>query len=288
MSKKTVNKNLQHGYIFLGSILLLCFISSFGLEMYLKGNLPSIRKGKQEVTKSPEATKKDDEFILQLENIKSGYETTDETITIVGITQIKAENKINEKPVPLDDQNKFEKKIDLIVGKNIVVIQGYLNSELQKEITLEIFRKEKAKEEPKDSGNDQKTTPPSTPQKEIPKTKPVPSPSPKPTPTPTPSPITGLKMSCSINNTYPSVGQSVTISCSVKDQNEKAVQGATGFANISWQSGSALYNLSSSNSSGAMSTSFTVPNGNKGAISGVIKVSKSGLTVTSNFTLNVQ
>ncbi len=286
MNKKEINKNLQHGYIFLGSIVLICFISSLALEMYLKGNFPSIHLGEQEPTEKSEEEKKEEGFILKLENIENGYETTDESVTIVGTTQAEAEIKINEKTVSINDQYRFEKKVDLIVGKNILVVQGYLDSKLQKEITFEIYRKEKEKAKP---STDNKQTDTTTEQKkETPKTSLSPTPDPTPTPTPTPSPITGLKMSCSINNTYPSAGQSVTISCVVTDQNSKAVQGATGFTSIGWQTGSILYNLSSSSSSGSMSLNFTVPAGNQGSINGTIKVTKSGLTVTSSFTLNIQ
>lgn len=100
--------------------------------------------------------------------------------------------------------------------------------------------------------------------------------------------LTGLKLQCSIINTQPFVGQSVVLDCNVTDQNGKAVSGATGSITVNWQSGVQTYQLSTSNSSGNMSKSFVVPNGNTGTVSGSVRATKSGLTVTSNFNLTVQ
>ncbi len=101
------------------------------------------------------------------------------------------------------------------------------------------------------------------------------------------NPITGLKLSCSITNTQPLVGQTVSLDCYVKDQNNNAVNGAIGNATLNWQSGQASYNFPSS-SSGSTRVSFTVPEGNIGSISGVVRISKNGLTVTSQFNVIVR
>lgn len=287
MNRK-VNKNLKHGYIFLAAMLLFCFLLSLGIEIYLDGGFTAATQVETgQIGAEAEVEADNPEFSLEIENLENGHKTQKEEITIVGKTNPGAKIAINVQEVEVDDNGRFEKKINLIVGSNEIVIRGYLEDDLQKEIKLEVIREEiRQKESPtKEEDDAPNPTPSPTPTT---KPSPKPQPTPEPEPTPAPSPISGLKLSCSINNTYPSTGQTVTISCSIKDQNGNPVQGAFGYVTVNWKSGSSVYTLSQSNLSGTTTTNFTVPNGNTGSIVGVIKVSKDSLNVSSNFTLNVQ
>jgi len=292
MKNKEITKNLKHGYIFLVSTLLFVFLLSLSIEIYLRGGFqfpieenPPVQDEMIEETPNPE-------FLLEIQNLEDGFKTKDAVITLVGSANENAFVVINNKEVGVNE-GKFESKIELVVGNNEIVVQGYLDDELQKEIKLEVIREEK-EEKPKEEEVEKKeqnggNIPQPTPAPQTnPQPNPTPTPKPEPKPEPQPDPISGLKMSCSINNTYPSVGQQVSISCSVKDQNNNPVSGAFGYVTVNWKTGSNVYTLSQSNGSGAMSANFSVPSGNSGSISGNIKASKNGLNVSSNFTLNVQ
>lgn len=289
MSKKQVTKNLKHGYIFLVGTILVLFLVSLGTEIYLNGgfNLNKPQKETEEEIEQP-----DPNYKLEIENLEDGYKTKDKNITVVGSSEKTAIVFVNTKKIEISSEGRFEAKVGLVVGKNEILVQAFEGDEKKREIKLEVFREEEPKQEEQqetDGGNSSSgggST--NTPTQSSPTLKPDPRPTPTPTPEPEPSPLTGLKMSCSINNTYPSVGQKVTITCTVKDQNGSPVSGAFGYVSVNWQSGTSVYTLSQSNSSGSMSVSFNVPSGNSGAISGNIKASKSGLNVNSNFTLNIQ
>lgn len=291
MNEKETTKNLKHGYIFLVSLILLFFLMGLGIEIYLTGGFETSRDEPQEETIEAEATEEID-FILEIENIESPFKTYEKEITIVGRTQENAIILINSEEIETGEQHRFEKKIDLITGTNYISIQGFLDGELKKDIELEIVREEKAEEKKEEK-------PQETPQSQPPQVVPPPqqsTPNPQPPappvtpqpPPPPPNPIQGLKLSCSINNTYPQVGGTVSINCSVKNQNNSPVSGAFGYVTVNWQSGSSIYTLSQSNGNGDMSVSFTVPAGNSGNIIGNVQASKDGLNVSSNFSLNVQ
>lgn len=292
MNRKEITKNLKHGYIFLGSFILLFFLIGLGIEIYLTGGLSTQSiEPKEEVIEVE--TSSDSEFILEIENLESPFKTHESEITIVGKTEENAVILLNSEAIELGDQYRFEKKFDLIIGTNYISIQGFLNDELKKEITLEVIREEKVEKKK------QEETPKEEPQKQNPQPAPTPQPVPNPQPSPPPpvtqqppppkpNPVQGLKLSCSINNTHPSIGGTVSINCAIKDQNNNSVLGAFGYVTVNWQSGSSIYTLSQSNGNGDMSVSFTVPAGNTGTISGNVQASKDGLNVNSNFNLNVQ
>lgn len=123
----------------------------------------------------------------------------------------------------------------------------------------------------------------------IPTTRPtVVIPTTKPSPTEIPKPLSSLKLSCSITNTQPKAGQIVSINCVTKDQSGNSVRDVSLKFSISWQSGSQVLNMPSSNNSGASQITITVPEGNKGIIPANITAGKDGLKVTTNFTLNIQ
>ena len=288
MNKEKMNSkeiNLKHGYIFLTSILLVLFAISLSIEIYLKGGFNSVIDA-VETQISEETNNPDDaEPTIELVSLNDGYTTKETSITVVAKTETQNTAWINGQEVAVNEEGIFELHIDLIVGKNEVLIEVRSPNDASKSLTFSIVREEDKKEETKPEEKQEQ------PKTETPKIEPKPE-IPKPvTPTepvvPVPNPITGLKLSCSITNTQPLVGQSVSLDCSVKDQNNNAVNGATGNATMNWQSGQASYNFPSS-SSGSTRVSFTVPDGNSGSISGVVRISKDGLTVTSNFSIIVK
>ncbi|WKZ30230.1 MAG: hypothetical protein QY314_00440 [Candidatus Dojkabacteria bacterium] len=277
--------NLKHGYIFLTSILLVLFAISLSAEIYLKGGFNSVINAVE--TQISEGTNDSDEVepTIELVSLKDGYKTKESSITVVAKTENQNKAWINGQEITVNEEGIFELQIDLIIGTNEVLIEVQNSNDASKSLAFSIIREEEKKEETK---QDDKQEQPKT---EIPKVEPKPE-TPKPvTPTepiqPEPNPITGLKLSCSITNTQPLVGQSVSLDCSVKEQNNNPVNGATGNATMNWQSGQASYNFPSS-SSGATKVNFTVPDGNSGSISGVVRISKDGLTVTSNFSIIVK
>jgi hypothetical protein len=283
MKINEIEKNLKHGYIFLACIVLFLFAGSLSVEIYLKGGfkLPighdnkQLSEGEKTIDEHPEIT-------LEFQNLKDGYKTKDPTITVVALTNTVNKAWINGQLAEVNPEGIFERKIDLIVGQNEIVIDAETTEGIKKSKRIVVFREEEIKEDPKQEEQAE------TPNTENPKPVIPPKPDPKPDPDPQPAPITGLKLYCSITNTQPFVGQTVTLDCSVKDQNGNPVSGAVGSVTVSWQSGSATYNLPSSNSGGSTSVSFTVPAGNKGSIYGSISVTKDGLTVNSNFSIIVQ
>lgn len=284
MKKAKDEKNLKHGYIFLTGIILVLFAISLSVEICLKGgfNLEKI-----ETRTDTDNVKADEhpEITLELQNLTDNYITKDSVITVVYLTNIDNKAWINGQEVDVSPEGYFEKKIDLIVGKNEVIAKVENPKGDKKEKSIVVVREEEKLEEPKE---EDKTETPKNNETTKPIVEPEIKPEPKPDPEPQPQPITGLKLYCSITNTQPFVGQTVTLDCSTKDQNGSSVSGATGSVTLNWQSGSASYNLTSSNSNGSSSVSFTVPEGNKGQIAGSIRVSKEGLTVNSNFSITVQ
>lgn len=277
--------NLKHGYIFLTSILLVLFAISLSVEIYLKGGFDSVIDPVE--TQISEGTNDSNEAepTIELVSLKDGYKTKESSITVVAKTEKQNKAWINGQEVAVNEEGIFELQIDLIIGTNEVLIEVENSNDASNSLVFSIIREEEKKEEPKQEEIKEQ------PKTEIPKVEPKPETLKPVTPTepiqPEPNPITGLKLSCSITNTQPLVGQSVSLDCSVKDQNNNPVNGATGNATMNWQSGQASYNFPSS-SSGATKVSFTVPEGNIGSISGVVRISKDGLTVTSNFSIIVK
>lgn len=283
MNNKEIN--LKHGYIFLTSILLVLFAISLSVEIYLKGGFNSVISAVE--TQILEETNNSDntEPTIELVSLNDGYTTKESSITIVAKTERQNTAWINGQKTPVNEEGIFELHIDLIIGTNEILIEVENSNDASKSLAFSIIREEEKKEEPKQEDKQEQ------PKTEIPKVEPKPE-TPKPvTPTepiqPEPNPITGLKLSCSITNTQPLVGQSVSLDCSIKDQNNNPVNGATGNATLNWQSGQASYNFPSS-SSGSTRINFTVPDGNSGSISGVVRISKDGLSVTSNFSIIVK
>lgn len=292
--EREIKKNLKHGYTFLWCIIISLFSISLGVELYLTGGLEHITAGKGETPDSypishPIAP---GEPKIEIQNLTDNYKTQEEAIALVGVTEPSIDVVINTKQLKSDETGRFEQKLDLIVGTNVVEIKAKNSKGAENSLTINIIREERPKPEPTPEPTPA-PQPNQTPNKPAPKPSPKPNPKPNPQPTPTPPPnpppseVTGLKLSCSVSNTQPSVGGSVGVTCTVKDQNGKAVSGAFGYVTVSWQSGSSVYTLSQSNSSGTMSVNFKVPAGNSGRINGSIKVSKNGINVSSNFSITV-
>lgn len=284
MKNKNNEKNLKHGYVFLTGIILVLFAISLSVEIYLKGGF-NFSKTETETTTDNVEVDEHPEITLEIQNLTDGYTTKEAFITVVFLTNVNNKAWINGQEVSVSPEGYFESKIDLIVGKNEIIAKVENLKGDNKEKSIFVIREEEKQEEPK---SEEKNEPPKSKETTQPIVQPEPKPDPKPEPEPQPNPITGLKLYCSITNTQPFVGQSVTLDCSVKDQNGSPVSGATGSVTVNWQSGFANYNLPSSNSNGNSSVSFTVPEGNKGSISGSIRVSKDGLNVNSNFSITVQ
>lgn len=288
--KKKVTKNLQHGYIFLGVIIGIAFLTSLSVELYLTDSF-ALTQEAEPITEqvAEQEIELGEELEIIIQNLEDKQEVESEKISIVGVTFPDVKLFINGKETSVDETGRFERELDLIVGNNEINIKAELDGATS-EKSVTIIRKEKQKEPEPEKKQEEKPTPNSsggsTPNAPAPNPTPAPEPKPDPLP-PTPSPITGLKMSCSISNTQPFVGESVTVSCRVTDNNGKAVSGAFGYVTVNFQTGNQVKTLSQSNSSGNMSTSFSVPAGNSGRVNGSVKVSKDGLTVTSNFSINV-
>lgn len=293
MSKdRVIKKNLKHGYIFLWCIIIAMFSVSLGVELYLTGGLERITVGKRDIPESypishPVAL---GEPKIEIQNLTDNYKTQVESLPLVGITEPGIDVIVNTKQLKSDETGRFEQKLDLILGTNVIEIKAKNSKGAENSLTINIIREEKPKIE---LTPEPQPAPNPTPSKPAPKPspKPTPKPSPPPTPTPLPTPppseVTGLKLSCSVSNTQPSVGGNVGVTCTVKDQNGKAVSGAFGYVIVSWQSGSSVYTLSQSNSSGTMNVNFKVPAGNSDRINCSIKVSKNGISVSSNFSITV-
>lgn len=288
MNKEKMNNeeiNLKHGYIFLTSIFLVLFAISLSVEIYLKGGFNSVIDAVETQISEGTNDSVEAEPTIELVSLNDGYTTKETSITVVAKTETQNKAWINGQEVAVNEEGIFELQIDLIIGTNEILIEVHNPNDASKSLAFSIIREEEKKEEPKQEDKQEQ------PKTEIPKVEPKPE-TPKPvTPTepiqPEPNPITGLKLSCSITNTQPLVGQSVSLDCSIKDQNNNPVNGATGNATMNWQSGQASYNFPSS-SNGSTRVSFTVPEGNIGSISGVVRISKEGLTVTSNFSIIVK
>ncbi len=284
--KTTENeKNLKHGYLFLTSILLVLFSFSLATEIYLKGGFKFDfnKTDNNEITTDNSTKDEHPEITLEFQNLTDGYKTKEASITVVVLTNTGNSAWLNSAKVDVNQEGIFEQKINLITGQNEIIaeVENANGDKKQKRIVVTREEEPKPTIEPQTPTNTQKPVVQPEPKVE-PKTDPKPTPEPQPQP----NPITGLKLNCSITNTQPSVGQNVSLDCTVKDQNANGVNGATGSVTVNWQSGSANYNLPSSNN-GSTSISFTVPAGNSGKVSGNIRASKDGLTVNSNFSITV-
>lgn len=281
-----IKKNLKHGYIFLITAILIVIAIPLSVELYLSGGLNFRVQNEQGSDETYPNEQDKQEIRLEIQNLQSGYKTQDENISIIGLSEPEAAIKINDKELRADIEGRFEQKVDLVVGTNLISITAGKDGK-QREVKLEIIRE--VKEEPKPEQPEEK---PQTPVSPTPKpqqpSKPAPQPNPTPNPTPPPpSGLTGLKLNCSISNTQPFIGNTVSVNCTLRDQNSNPVSGGFGYVTVNWQSGTSVYTMSQSNSAGAMSASFQVPAGNSGQISGSIRASKSGLNVSSNFAINV-
>lgn len=283
MKINETEKNIKHGYFFLTSIVLVLFAISLTVEIYLKGGFNFVNSQDNKfVSEEEQVIDEHPEITLVFQNLTDGFKTKDPTITVVALTNKENRAWINGQQIEVNPEGIFEGKIDLIVGQNEIIIEVETPEGTKKNKRIDVVREEEKKEELK---QEEKVE---TSKIENPKPIVQPEPTPEPIPEPKPNPITGLKLHCSITNTQPFIGQIVSLDCSVKDQNGSPVNSATGSVTINWQSGSATYDLPSSDSSGNTSVSLTVPAGNKGSISGNIRVTKDGLTVNSNFSIIVQ
>ncbi|MBN1968691.1 MAG: hypothetical protein JW870_04940 [Candidatus Delongbacteria bacterium] len=285
---KKENKNLKHGYIFLSGTVVLLFLACLSTEIYFKGGFNFTRQkiinGSLEIDQKSNVS----DINLIIQNLTDGFKTQDENITIVGVSDKGNEISINGQKVNINENGKFEFKFSLIIGTNQIIVIAKNNEGNEKQLALNVIREERPQQVvaekieivDKPKQEIQKPIQKQDEKQEETKTEPI-----EPV---IPSPITGLKINCSITNTQPFIGQTVEISCSVKDQNNSPVNGAFGYATLNWQSGTTVYTLNQSDASGTMRINFTVPANNNGAVQGSIKVSKDGLNVSSNFTLIVQ
>lgn len=289
MENKEIRKNLKHGYLFLSIIVLVIFATSLSIEIYLKGgfkfNFSSSNTDNSNIEELVDTNATDNSGIfLEFQNITEGFKTKESKIKIVAKTDLGNKAWINSKEITVNPEGLFESEIELIVGSNEIVIEAENPSKQKSLKKVVVIREtdpiptEKPKEEPKVEKPVVNTP--------IPKVEPTPTIKPNPEPQPTPT-ITALKLNCSITNTQPKVDQTVSLDCIVKDQNSNLINGANGTASINWQSG--VQTISFPNSqNGSMKISFVVPANNKGTISGSVRISKDGLTVTSNFSIIVQ
>ncbi len=287
--KQEIKKNLKHGYIFLIITLMIPFLIALSYEIYINGGI-NISFGTTDDSKPisyPDELPLDKEnkkVTVLIRNLTDGYKTKENKVTLVGLTEKDNEAWVNGKSVNVAGDGQFEMQIDLVDGENKieVIAKNRNGEEASQKVTIikEVEKKEEPKVEP---APQPQNNPPvqNNPQ-------PTPVPTPTPTPEPQPTPITGLKLSCSITNTAPTAGANVAINCTVRDQNNNGVSGAFGYVTVNWKTGASVYTLSQSDGGGNMSTSFSVPAGNSGSISGNVQASKDGLNVNSNFNLNVQ
>ena len=289
MENKETRKNLKHGYIFLSIVVLVVFSLFLSLEIYLKGgfnlNYSVINTDNTAEEKNSSETTTDNlELTIEIQNINDGFTTKETKITIVAKTDIGNNAWINSKQLTVNPEGIFETEIELIVGSNEVLIEAESNTGKKSSKKIVVTREveptptEKPKEEPKVEKPIVNNP--------IPKVDPTPIVKPNPEPQPNPT-ITALKLSCSITNTQPKVEQSVSLDCVVKDQSSNLINSANGTATLNWQSGVQTISFPSSQN-GSMKISFVVPANNKGSITGNVRISKDGLTVTSNFSINVQ
>jgi len=289
MENKEIRKNLKHGYIFLSIIVLVVFSLFLSIEIYLKGGfkLNYSVKGTDntaEETNNSETTTDNSEIKIEIQNINDGFTTKETKITIVVKTDIGNNAWINTKKLTVNPEGIFETEIDLIVGSNEVLIEAENNTGKKSSKKIVVTREVEPTptEKPKEESKVEKPIV----NNPIPKVDPTPIVKPNPEPQPNPT-ITALKLSCSITNTQPKVDQTVSLDCTVKDQNSNLINGANGTASMNWQSG--VQTISFPNSqNGSMKISFVVPANNKGTISGSVRISKDGLTVTTNFSIIVQ
>lgn len=286
--KQEVKPNLKHGYIFLILTLLIPFSIALFLELHLTGQLNFVQGGTETPTSYPDVNPEPEPTDetkpkLEIKNLTDGFTTKETSVVLVASTDIGNEAWVNGNKITVAGDGNFEYKIELIEGKNSIEIKVKNSNGIENSTSITVSREVEKKPEP------EVVNPQPTPVNPQPNPTPVnPTPQPQPTPTPQPSPVTGLRLQCSITNTAPFSGESVSVNCTVRDQNNNPVSGAFGYVTMSWRTGSSVYTLSQSNGSGGMSVSFTVPAGNSGANSGNVQVSKDGLNVSSNFNLNVQ
>lgn len=282
MENKEIQKNLKHGYIFLTTLILIVFISSLSIEIYLKGGFNFNKNSDLKTDNNEQVNQDNSDVLLEFQNITDGYKTKDATITIVAKTNTGNTAWINGKESTVNETGIFELKVDLVAGSNEITIEAQNPDQKKANKKFLVVREEEPKptEKPTDKPKEQ----PPVQSKPTTITKPE---QPTKAPEPTQPSITGLKLHCSITNTQPTSGQIVILDCTVKDQNNNPVNGATGNATLNWQSGASNYNFPPS-TNGTTQVSFTVPAGNKGSISGTVRITKNGLTVTSNFSINVQ
>jgi len=231
MKKVNDEKNLKHGYIFLTGIILVLFAISLSIEIYLKGGFNFKEATPETVTDNTE-NDEHPEITLEIQNLTDGYKTKESVITIVYLTNIDNKAWINGQEVEVSPEGYFERKIDLNVGENGIIAKVEDLKGDKKEKNISVIREEEKKEEPK---AEEKTETPKNNDTTKPIVQPEIKPEPKPDPEPQPQPITGLKLYCSITNTQPFVGQTVTLDCSVKDQNGNPVSGANGSVTVNWQ-----------------------------------------------------
>lgn len=289
--KEEYKKNLKHGYIFLIITLMIPFTIVLSYEIHLNGGINLTFEQNEEPipTSYPVETPieiEGDKVTVIIRNLSDGFKTKESSVTLVGLTQKSNAAWVNGNKVNVAGDGQFELKIDLAEGENKIEVVAKNKDGEEAKQSITVIREVEKKEEPKVEPPPQYNPPvQNNPQ---PQPAPVPTPTPTPTPEPQPTPITGLKLSCSITNTAPTIGSTVSINCTVKDQNNNGVSGAFGYVTLNWKTGSSVYTLSQSDGGGNMSTSFTVPSGNTGSISGNVQASKDGLNVNSNFNLNVQ
>jgi hypothetical protein len=264
----TTAKNLQHGYIFLIGTLVCLFLICLVIEIQVKGGFHfSTESTNIQATTEPTPIEASDDLRLQILNIYDGFHIKDEKLIISGVTEEESTVSINDEKINIMEDGRFEKSISLNLGENFLKIVSIKDSRTAK-IEIKIFRDEIQSIEP--TLTEQPV--------QLPIQNPV-QPKPVPTIAPPISQITALKMSCSITNTAPTVNQFVTINCQVKDQNGNAVSGYDGLITVNWKTGVKTYPISSNG--------FSVPAGNTGVISGNVRVSKDGLSVSSNFNITV-
>lgn len=274
--------------------ILIPFSISLAIEIYHNGGFkfktPDNAPTSYPVTEKPDSSKPK----IELQNLKDGFTTKDTSISVVVLTDAGNTAVINNEKVNVDDSGRFERKLDLIVGGNQITITVKNKDGVENSISLIVNREEEPKPQlaPDPAPNPVVPNPVPNPSPVNPAPAPQPTPQPQPAPQPPPPPpppLTGLKLSCSITNTHPSVGQSVTVNCNVKDQSNNPVSGAFGYVTVNWKSGSTVYTLSQSDSGGNMNVNFKVPSGNSGSsVSATVQASKSGLNVSSSFTLSIQ
>lgn len=286
--KQEVKKNLKHGYIFLIITLLIPFSIALFIELYSTGqlNFPQDTETPTSYpTDNPEPEPTDEtKPKLEIKNLTDGFNTKETSVVLVASTDIGNEAWVSGNKITVAGDGNFEYKIELVEGKNSIEVKVKSTNGIENSATINVNREVEKKPDP-EPVNPPSQQPAPTPQPQP--HPPAPTPTPEPPQPPQPSPVTGLRMSCSITNTNPFVGQSVGVNCSVKDQNGNPVSGAFGYVTVNWQSGTGVYTLSQSDGGGNMAVSFSVPAGNSGNITGSVQVSKSGLNVSSNFTIRV-